>query len=102
MIEQSKKERDEVLEESRSERDFSAVMANPRLIRANSQIGILEKLLGHYDASGNPVHLAMGVQDRQFPGDTKVLARGELDKPGDTVSRGYLQVPRRTTRSRRA
>jgi hypothetical protein len=92
ILDQAKKERDEVLEEARGTKDFAAVNANPRLLRASSQVGIFEKLLGHYDANGNRVHLAMGVQDRQLPGDTRVLARGELDKPGDSVPRGYLQV----------
>ena len=35
---------------------------------------------------------AMGTQDREFPLPTRLLVRGELDKPAQEVQRGVLQV----------
>ncbi|MBI3882514.1 MAG: DUF1549 domain-containing protein [Verrucomicrobia bacterium] len=88
---QFKKQRDDVLAESRAKGDRAAI-ANPRLIGASIQIATLEKLLGRYDENGNQLHLAMGAQDKNYPRDTQLLGRGELDKPGATVPRGFVQV----------
>ncbi len=63
-----------------------------RLLVVNTQIGILDKQLANFDADGNPKRMAMTVQDRTFPRDVPVLARGELDKPGETAPRGVPQV----------
>jgi hypothetical protein len=35
----------------------------------------------------------MGVQDDSRPTDIRILVRGELDKPGDNVKRGFLSIP---------
>lgn len=90
-LEQARKERDEVLAESKGSRD-RAVFANPKLIRSATQVAILEKQLDRYDVYGRPLRLAMGVQERMFPRDTQLLARGEPDKPLDTVPRGFVQI----------
>ena len=86
-----KKQRDDVLAEARAKGDRSAI-ANPRLIGATLQIATLEKILGRYDDNGKPLRLAMGVQDKTYARDTQLLGRGELDKPGDVVPRGFVQV----------
>jgi cytochrome c553 len=48
---------------------------------------------GYTQPSTPPKHLAMGVQDDARPSDIRILVRGELDKPGDTVKRGFLTIP---------
>jgi hypothetical protein len=90
-LEFATKQRDEVLAEARASGDRAAI-ANPRLIGANIQIGILEKLLGRYDENGKPHRLAMGVQDKMYVRDAQLLQRGELDKPQGAVPRGFVQV----------
>lgn len=87
----AKADRDEVLAEARKKNDRGAV-ADPRLIRSQLLIGILEKLIARYDEQGKPINLAMGVQDRMYPRDTQLLARGEMEKPMDAVPRGFVQV----------
>ena len=90
-LEQARKERDEVLGEAKGSKD-RAVFANPKLIRSGVQIALLEKLVGRYDESGRALRLAMGVQDRMYPRDAQLLARGEPDKPLDTVPRGFVRI----------
>ncbi len=90
-----------------------------RILALIAQIGALETELASVDASGQPKLLAMGVQDRpaQEPGgifgarmrefgrrlygggmafttitDSPLFARGEVDKPGEKVPRGFVQV----------
>lgn len=43
-------------------------------------------------ANGQARVFAMGTQDRDFPLPTRLLVRGELDKPAQEVQRGLLQV----------
>jgi hypothetical protein len=45
-----------------------------------------------YDAKGNPRVFAMGVQDREYPVETWLNVRGEPDKFGPKVPRGFPQV----------
>jgi hypothetical protein len=45
-----------------------------------------------YDANGNPRVFAMGVQDRELPVETWLNVRGEPDKFGPKVPRGFVQV----------
>ena len=49
-----------------------------------------------YDDKGNPRVFAMGVQDQEFPVETRLLSRGEVDKPGAKVPRGFVQVITKT------
>jgi cytochrome c553 len=52
-------------------------------------------LLARFDENGKPTalnRLAMGAQDAEKAQNARLLSRGELQKPGDTVPRGYLQV----------
>ena len=52
-------------------------------------------LLARFDEKGKPTalnRLAMGAQDAEKPQNARLLSRGELQKPGDSVARGYLQV----------
>ena len=89
-----------------------------RALRLIAQVGSLEAELASFDTSGQPKALAMGVLDRPAPGtaagfggtiregirsqifgraaafgtitDSPVFARGEPDKPGEKVPRGFI------------
>jgi len=62
------------------------------LRRIRSDRDETEAALQAYTASGEPRVFAMGTQDRDFPLATRLLMRGELDKPAQQVPRGVLQV----------
>jgi hypothetical protein len=62
------------------------------LRRSRTQRDETEAALQSYDASGNPLTFVMGVQDRDAPIETRLLERGELDKPGALVKPGFLSV----------
>lgn len=62
------------------------------LRRSRTQRDESEALLQSHDAQGNPLTFIMGVQDREAPLETRLLERGELDKPGALVAPGYLRA----------
>jgi Ca2+-binding EF-hand superfamily protein len=82
-----KKQRDEAIAEARKDGQPPV-----RLVFLNAQIGTVEKQISNFDADGNPKKLAMGAADRPYPRDSAVYFRGEPDKPGEFVPRGFLQV----------
>ena len=91
-----------------------------RALRLIAQVGELEAELNSYDTSGQPKALAMGVMDRPAAGsaagfggmfregirsqifgqpaafgaitDSPIFARGEPDKPGEKVPRGFISA----------
>ena len=69
-----------------------------QLVRARTAEGRAESagdLLVRFGPDGRATaanRLAMGAADAQRPQDARVLARGELAKPGQPVPRGFLQV----------
>ena len=62
------------------------------LRRLRSQRDETEAALQAYSTRGEPRVFAMGVQDRDQPLLTRLLLRGELNKPAQVVPRGLLQV----------
>ncbi|WP_168566013.1 PSD1 and planctomycete cytochrome C domain-containing protein [Crateriforma spongiae] len=62
------------------------------LRRIRSDRDETEATLQAYDSRGNPRVFAMGTQDRNFPLPTRLLLRGEIDKPAQLVPRGFVQV----------
>ena len=62
------------------------------LRRSRTQRDETEAELQSYDAQGHPLTFVMGVQDRNAPIETRLLERGELDKPGALVKPGFLSV----------
>jgi cytochrome c553 len=62
-----------------------------RVAFARAQVDTLTKQVGYYDAEGNSKKMAMGVLEG-YAGDTRVLERGDVAKPGETVKRGFPQV----------
>ena len=69
-----------------------------QLVRARAAEGVnrnLESILERYDESGKPTEanlLAMGAVERNRSVNARLLDRGELDKPGETVPRGFVQL----------
>jgi len=62
------------------------------LRRIRSDRDETEAALQSYTPAGEPRVFAMGTQDRDLPLATRLLVRGELDKPAQGVPRGVLQV----------
>jgi hypothetical protein len=86
-LEDLKKRRDAALEEARKDRQTPV-----QLVGLNNQIGSLEGALEQYDSDGQAKKLAMGVSDKFFPKDIPIHIRGELDKTGEVVPRGFVTV----------
>ena len=71
------------------------VVRQVQLLQARAVIALADDLEKRYDADGKATsanRLAMGVRDARRPQDAKVLERGEPDRPGKTVKRGFVQV----------
>ncbi|MEM9382984.1 MAG: DUF1549 domain-containing protein, partial [Planctomycetota bacterium] len=69
-------------------------LARLRQRRSAQQAAILEDLLVRFDERGRPTaanRVAMGAVDGRAR-NVAVLERGELDRPGDVVERGFPQV----------
>jgi hypothetical protein len=67
---------------------------NPQLARIpvlSASISALESQINSYDAKGNPLTVCMAVQETN-PMDSRLLERGELNKPAQVVPRGLPQV----------
>jgi hypothetical protein len=61
---------------------------------ANEQLAIFDEILARFDENGRPLpanRQAMGALEGRAR-DAAVLARGELDKAGESVPRGFLEV----------
>jgi hypothetical protein len=63
-----------------------------KIIRLQTQIATIQSQLDSYFEDGTPKNQAMGVRDARFASDSRLYERGELDKPGETVKRGFPQV----------
>ena len=62
------------------------------LRRLRSRRDETEAALQAYSEDGEPRVFAMGTQDRDLPLPTRLLVRGEVDKPAQLVRPGVLQV----------
>ncbi len=83
-----KKQQETAMQEARKDPTGGFI----RVLFIRSQVSIIERQLGYYDENGNPKKMAMGAADRTFARDSKIHIRGERDKLGDTVPRGFVQV----------
>jgi cytochrome c553 len=63
----------------------------------NVRLATVESKLASYDDDGAPKLLAMGVRERFRTQDSPLFGRGEIDKPGEIVPRGVLQVVTKKT-----
>ena len=91
----SKKARDELVAQARRERrdgsgDIQRTLFWTRV--ANGRVSDLTEKLSGYTASGQSIPRAMGVKDRGFVRETRLLERGEIDQPGERVGRGFVSI----------
>ncbi|MFM2165102.1 MAG: hypothetical protein RL325_1539 [Planctomycetota bacterium] len=69
-----------------------------QLVRARAAQGAarnLESMAARYDERGEPTEanlVAMGALDRDRALNARILDRGELDKPGEVVHRGFVEL----------
>jgi dienelactone hydrolase len=61
-------------------------------VQSGILLNTLEAKLKAYETDGTPRVLAMGVRDRAAVKDSELYVRGEVEKPGPTVPRGFVQV----------
>ena len=66
--------------------------ATINVARLSTQKAALEAKINSYDSKGNPHTYAMGVQEVDKLVQTRLLDRGEFDRPGQIVERGFPQV----------
>jgi cytochrome c553 len=64
-------------------------------VQTRLRMNTLEAKLPIYEADGTPKLLAMGVHDKAQPADSALYIRGEVEKPGQVVPRGFVQVVHR-------
>jgi hypothetical protein len=57
-----------------------------------NRVSILRSQLDLYQADGTARLLAMGVREGRIGSDLRVLNRGEISQPGETVKRGFPQA----------
>jgi cytochrome c553 len=86
-LEDLKKQRDEVIKEMRTNQDVAI-----RLVGLTTRIGVIESQIEQYDADNTHKKIAMAVGDKVFAKDMPVHIRGEVDKTGEVVPRGAVQV----------
>lgn len=60
--------------------------------RFNKSMTRLSGILASVDDNGKPLSFCMGVQEESTPKDAKVLVRGEIGLPAQSVPRGFPQV----------
>ncbi len=63
-----------------------------QLAAIRRRLAEIDARLAQIESDGTPITTAVAVQDRSQTGDTRVLLRGEVEKPAQTVRRGFLQV----------
>ena len=61
-------------------------------IRTRTLLAMLRFRLASYQPDGTPRAYAMGVRERFEPIDSPLLARGELESPGESVPRGLIEL----------
>lgn len=95
MLVDSKKELEELTAQARKERASGSGDVQRTFQRARAVSGrvnsITEKLSG-YTAAGKSIPRAMGVRDRGFVRETRLLERGEIQQPGEKVPRGFVSI----------
>ena len=70
-------------------------VATLEAVQTRLRLNTFEGKLPVYEADGTPKLLAMGVRDKARPADSPLYIRGEVEKPGMVVQRGFVQVAHR-------
>jgi len=68
--------------------------ASMEFVQTRIRLGTLDAKLSGYQSDGTPKLLAMGVRDKFMTADSPLYIRGEVEKPGAVVPRGFVQVVR--------
>ncbi|MEM6364799.1 MAG: PSD1 and planctomycete cytochrome C domain-containing protein, partial [Planctomycetota bacterium] len=76
--------------------DSNAAAALRQRLQKLNQLSELSAKLAVVDSNGNPISYCMGVQEKHAAKDARLLVRGEIDQPSQSVSRGFPQVLCRT------
>ena len=90
-IDQLRQQRSQLIQTRRSNRNNENA-SQQQLAAIRRRISDIEAKLAQIETDGTPITTAMGVQDARQTGNTTVLLRGDVEKPAQTVSRGFLQV----------
>jgi len=80
------------LRAKRAELAKNKQFASLEFVQNGILLNTLEAKLKAYQADGTPKVLAMGVRDRTVAKDSELFIRGEVEKPGANVPRGFVQV----------
>jgi len=80
------------LRAKRAELAKNKQFASLEFVQNGILLNTVEAKLKAYESDGTPKVLAMGVRDRAAAKDSELLVRGEVEKPGPTVPRGFVQV----------
>ena len=80
------------LRQKRLELTRKKQFASSEFVQSGILLATLEAKLKAYEADGTPKKLAMGVRDRSKARDSELFIRGEVDKPGEVVPRGFVSV----------
>ena len=80
------------LRAKRAELAKNKQFASLEFVQNGILLNTVEAKLKAYESDGTPKVLAMGVRDRATPRDSELFIRGEIQKPGATVPRGFVQV----------
>jgi dienelactone hydrolase/cytochrome c553 len=80
------------LRAKRAELAKNKQFASSQFVQNGILLNTVEAKLKAYESDGTPKVLAMGVRDRATAKDSELFVRGEVEKPGPTVPRGFVQV----------
>jgi cytochrome c553 len=80
------------LRAKRAELAKNKQFASLEFVQNSILLNTVEAKLKAYESDGTPKVLAMGVRDRTTANDSELFVRGEVEKPGPTVPRGFVQV----------
>ncbi|HBV63246.1 MAG TPA: hypothetical protein DEF45_09520 [Rhodopirellula sp.] len=86
-----------IAEASQSRRDRAAGKIETQdavrnRLRTANRLATLSTKLAVVDENGEPHSYCMGVQEKRDPIDVKLLVRGEIDQPAQTIARGFPKV----------
>ncbi|MCX7397654.1 MAG: DUF1549 domain-containing protein [Planctomycetales bacterium] len=80
------------LRDKRAELAKKKQFASLEFVQNGILLNTFEAKLKAYEADGTPKVLAMGVRDRTAAKDSELFIRGDVEKPGAMVPRGFVQV----------
>ncbi|MCM2370346.1 PSD1 and planctomycete cytochrome C domain-containing protein [Aporhodopirellula aestuarii] len=76
----------------RTANDGDVANAQRMRIRLSNEMSTISNKLSVVDENGMPRSYCMGVQEREQPSNARLLVRGEIDQPAQSIQRGFPQV----------